>query len=138
MRFAFRTDGLQDVAAAGEADFVVDFERGVPFTAGAVEDETSVGLDRAAEINGLRDEFSGVELEFYALEKRTESHVERAVDDDAQRALGVVFGDVGEGPHKMRVDHLGHGDQKVVREVVRDGFHARYFTLPQEGARCVN
>ena len=41
------------------------------------------------------------------------------IRDQAQRALLVMLANVGEGPGKMRICHVGHGDQEVVREIHR-------------------
>ena len=51
------------------------------------------------------------------LEERLQRHVDRPVHDQAERALVVVLADVGKGLGEVRIGHVGHGDQEVMREV---------------------
>ena len=54
----------------------------------------------------------------------------RAVDDQLRAPLLVVFADVGQGLGKMRIGHIGHGDQEMVREVHRLHFLGMLFAPP--------
>ena len=60
---------------------------------------------------------SASERNAHLLEQRLQVHLDRAVDDDAERALVVVLADEGERLGEMRIRHGGHGDQKVMREI---------------------
>ena len=46
----------------------------------------------------------------------------RAVDHQAHGTIGRVLDDVGQGLRKVRVGHMGHGDQELMLEVSRRVF----------------
>ena len=46
-----------------------------------------------------------------------ERHIDRSIDDYAQRPLLVVLTDIGERLGEVGIDHAGHGDQEVMGEV---------------------
>ena len=60
-----------------------------------------------------------LESERQALEQRLQGQVDRTVDDDPERALIVVLADVSQCPRKVRIGHVGHGDQEVIRQIDR-------------------
>mgnify|MGYP006173735623 CR=1 FL=1 len=53
------------------------------------------------------------------LEQRLQREVDGAIDHQAERALVVVLADVGERPREVRICHVGHGDQEVMRQIDR-------------------
>jgi hypothetical protein len=54
-------------------------------------------------------------------EQRSQTHVDRSIDDHTQRSTRIVFGNVDQGPGKIRICHGRHGNEKMVGEV--DAFH---------------
>ena len=55
------------------------------------------------------------------LEQRRQRHVDRLVDDDAERAVLVVLADVRQRMREMRIGHGRHGDQEMVGQIDRTG-----------------
>ena len=93
-----------------------------------MQHETAVDLHRPAEMHRGRLEGAGVEGDADLLEQAVQIHFDRPVDDHAERALLVVLADERQGFGKMRIDHVGHGDQEVLGEV--DFLHGNVIVKP--------
>ena len=68
-------------------------------------------------MTGVARSAASAERNVDLLEQRRQRHVDRLVDDDAERAVRVVLADVGQRVRKMRIGHGGHGDQEVMRQI---------------------
>jgi hypothetical protein len=73
---------------------LVDDQRRLPLADRSMEDEAAVGLYRSAEENRQIGEAFGLQGNVDFLEQRPQTHVDRPIDDHAQRATIVVFGDI--------------------------------------------
>ena len=82
-----------------------------------MQHEPAVDLHRTAEMDGRRAQRVVGERDVDLLEQRRQRHVDRLVDDDAQRAVLVVLAHVRERVREMRIGHGRHGDQEVMGEV---------------------
>ena len=50
------------------------------------------------------------------LEKAGQIHIQRPVDDNAERAIGVVLTNQGNGAIEIGIGHSWHGDQQMIAE----------------------
>ena len=83
----------------------------------AMQDETAVKLDRAAEIDGQVGETFRRQLDVDLVEQASQIHVNRAIDDDPQGPVLIVFTNVHQGIREIRVFQRRHGDEEVVGQV---------------------
>ena len=94
-----------------------------------MQHEAAIGLHRAAEIDRQVGQALGFELDVDFFEQAGQIHVDRAVDDDAQRTVLVVLADIDQGVGKIRIFHRRHGDQEMVGQV--DAVHEWNFNRRQ-------
>jgi hypothetical protein len=93
-----------------------------------VQNETAIGLHRPAVMYRGRLEGADVEGDADLLEQAVQIHFDRPVHYHAQRALVGVFANERQGLGKMRIDHVGHGDQEVPGEI--DFLHGNVIVKP--------
>jgi hypothetical protein len=86
-----------------------------------MEHEAAVSLDRSTKEYGQIGEAFGLEGNIDFLQQGPETHVDRPIDDHAQRATRVMFRDIDQALGKIRVNHRRHGDEKMVSQV--DALH---------------
>ena len=84
-----------------------------------MQDESAIDLNGTAEVHRRFAQRGVLERNVDLLEQRRERHVDRLVDDNAERAFGIVLANVGERVRKMRIRHRRHCDQKVVGQIHR-------------------
>src|SRR5437660_5987076 len=122
-------DRFEDVEGGGEANAVVDRQRGIlDVEIRRVQHESASGLDRPAlehlDDAGARRQLNelGGRDDFELDEKFGESDIgRRLVDDDAHRALGRVRADVDQRAGKTLVAHGRHGDEHLAVEITSPG-----------------
>jgi hypothetical protein len=114
-------DCLQDVARTGEAQLLVDYQRRLPVSDRPMQDKAAVGLYRPTQENRQAGKARSLQGDINSFQKRAETHVQRPIDDHAERAAIVVFGDVDQGPGKIRIYHCRHGNEKMVSKI--DALH---------------
>jgi hypothetical protein len=101
-----------------------------------MQHEPPIGLDRSSLQHRLAANRRRRRGHFQLFEDVGQFHLQRAVDDDAQRAVGVVLPDEGHGLGEVRVRHGGHGDQELVGEEVLAG-HGRQYPIPLPPAQAI-
>src|SRR6266853_1853877 len=111
------TDRFQNVLGSGETHLVAHRKSGLPLSERLVQDKTAVGLHRSAEIDRLIEQDLRSQPQAQALEQGSESHLDRTIDHYAERPLVIVLADERQGAGKIRIDHVGHGDQEMVGEI---------------------
>ena len=109
-------DRFEDVLRCREAELVAEGERRLPVAERTVQHEAAVDLDRPAEHHRRFAQRLVAERHVDLLEQRRQRHLDRPVDDEAERALGVVLADVGQRMGEVRIRHAGHGDQEMMGE----------------------
>src|SRR5512135_82327 len=120
-------DGLENVLGGGQPDRLTHPERGLPLAGRRVQHEPAVGLHGSAEKNRRIRQLAVAQREREALEQRLHGHVDGAIHHYAERALLIVLAHVSQRPRKIRIDHVRHGDQEVMRQIDR-GHAWRYFS----------
>jgi hypothetical protein len=88
----------------------------LPVAERAVQHEAAVHLHRAAVEDRRAAERRVGQLDLDLLEQRGERHLDRAVDDDAERAVRVVLADERERVSEVRI---GHGGMAIRKWCVR-------------------
>lgn len=110
-------DRLEYVARGGEADLGGHVQRRLPVPAflAPVQDETAIGLHRAAGQHRLVvvvHEAGNLQV----LEDIVEAQLERPVHDDAHRAVLVVLAQIGDAVREDGILHPRHRDQEMVAQ----------------------
>ena len=82
-----------------------------------MQNKAAINLYGSAEMHGHTLEAHAVRRNLDLLQQTLQIHVGRAIDDDAQCAVFIVFADEGQRAGKVRINHGGHGDEKVLGEV---------------------
>ena len=73
----------------------------------AVQDEALFRLYRAAVVDRQRGQVGAVGADFQVLEQLPQVQLQRPVDDQAERALGVVLADISDRLEKVRIRQRG-------------------------------
>ncbi len=107
--------GLQDVLGGGQPDFRTYREGGLPLSERGMKHEPAIDLHRPPKMDGDHLQSVAVELDADLLEQGVQVHLDRPVHHDAKGALIVVLADIGERLGEMRIHHVGHGDEKMMR-----------------------
>lgn len=100
---------------------LVDRECRLPFTDRSMQYEAAVGLHRPTKKYRQISKTVSFKRHVNFLEERCQAHVNRSIDDHAERALVIVFGDINKGSRKIRISHCGHGDEEVISQI--DALH---------------
>jgi hypothetical protein len=79
-----------------------------------VQHEAALRLNRAAVHDRPLGQATVREVERELAQHLAERQVARAVDDDAERAFGVVLADVSDGLVEIRIRHRWHRNQEVI------------------------
>ena len=79
-----------------------------------MQHETTIDLHRSAVMHARFPKIGIAQRNIDLFEECRQGHVDRLVDDDAERALVVVLANVDQGVGKVRIRHARHGDQEVM------------------------
>ena len=116
------SDGKQHVLGGGQGH-ALQVDSGLERRAAGMQHETPVRLHRAAEIDRHCLATGGrVDLRAQLLKDIRQVQALRAVDHQPHGTIGRVLDDIGQGVRKVRVGHMGHGDQELMLEVSRRVF----------------
>jgi hypothetical protein len=90
-----------------------------------MQHEAAIGLHRAAEIDRKLADIRRLSGTSIFSNSVAEIHVDRAVDDQPERALIVVLGNIDQRFGKIRVIHCRHGNEKMIGEI--HALHSRTY-----------
>ena len=82
-----------------------------------MQHKAAIHLHRAAKMHGHIADLGVGEWNVDLVEQGSEGEVDRSVDHNAERPLLVMLTDISERLRKIGVRHVGHGNQKLIREV---------------------
>src|SRR5580698_1642693 len=88
----------------------------VPVAARSVQNEATVGMDRAAAQHQLLADTDIGGLQAHLRHDITQLHADGLVDDDAQCAALGVFTDQRDGLRKMAISQRRHGNQQLISQ----------------------
>ena len=90
----------------------------LPLPARLMHDETAIGLHGPTLQDRLIAAHAGRRRHLQLLEHVGEPHLQRPIDDDAERAVRVMFPDERDRLREIAVGHRRHRDQELVRQEV--------------------
>jgi hypothetical protein len=111
------TDRSQHVTRAGQANFAIHCQCRLPEANRPMQHKTTIQLHRATKIDRQAGEAFGIELDINFVEQARQIHVDRTIDDNAQRAVLVVLANIDESVGKIRVFKRRHGDEEVIGQI---------------------
>jgi len=82
----------------------------------SAQNEATLATDRTAvQYRGTRRRLIGL-IQLQLCKQTTKIEAHGPIDDDAQRAFGVMFTNQGNGAVEIWIGHAGHGDQQLIAE----------------------
>src|SRR5208282_4279036 len=113
LRSAALADGAQNLERGGECDITAHHQRAVLDVIGGMQHEAAPGLDRAAEMDLLAAFRAGALDAELPHQRRPGDLVQKLVNHQPHRAVGVVRAQEDHRAREARILHLRHGDQEM-------------------------